>query len=159
MLKLSDKRTYTLYLNDETILEKVYVTKVRNTNDSNDVKDDKFVYYDLYTLDQNGNSIVTQKKEKLSQMNIVKAVPRLTSTDFFTMHFTYENWKRRDKEFSENIAIKIYNTLMECGVENIGSGKFEEYDIKRLQKFLLDLQVIDSNKADNLLINVTVGDI
>lgn len=137
----SDKRSYLIQFEGCKHKEIVHVVKTKYTPDKSD-QEVTFVLFD--------RGLPSPVTLLASTMDIISVNPVLTSTEFFTMHWTYEGWKKRDKEFADKLAISICSTILERGIENIGSGKFEEYDVMRLQRFLLDMQDIDDGKADEV---------
>lgn len=137
--KFSDKRTYTIVYGGNPNKQIIHVNKVKNSPD----KSDQEIFFTKF-LSQ-GRKV--EQTIKVSEMELVEVIQHLTSTEFFTMHFTYKGWKTRDKEFADELAIKIANTLLQRGIELVGTGKFEEYDTSRLLNFMCDMNEIDESKS------------
>lgn len=143
LLKMfSEKKSYTIHAHNMfnkdklcpmSAVGRIHVHKIKTSQD----KKDQFITYEvLDRYDEEGELIKSELiTEEIKEMRLFEAVPYVQNIEMFQMWVAFNNAKRRGDDVLK-IAESILNIIIERKIEKIGSGKFEQFDYKKLKEII-----------------------
>lgn len=143
LLKMfSEKKSYTIHAHNMfnknqlcpmSAVGRIHVHKIKTSQD----KKDQYITYEVLDLYDEDAELVKSEliTEEIKEMRLFKAIQYVQNIEMFQMWVAFNNAKRRGDDVLK-IAESILNIIIERKIEKIGSGKFEQFDYKKLEEII-----------------------